>query len=309
MRSQNALWSAEAITDSAANPVERYAYDAYGSPSITDGLGVAVPPNSWGTPNSAIGNPYLFTGRQLDEETGLFDYRARYYGCVEGRFLGRDLVAFRMEQTIDSLSISGDQDSLRIYPVSLRNLYEYASGNPVNRLDPSGEIDWDSAKYSGTMIGKGLNGGFYYKVETEAGHKFIAWKALPSVPNPRNFWCHGFTFGGYDAAGGPFSPFSGDENDRVGIIIRDEWKRIPCCQANAGDIAVWSPGRKHSAIFTDVVLNKKNNKRLDQNLTMLDTKNGRLGPPPDIANMSLKAINNTDNYGDDYRCYTTKPKK
>ena len=44
----------------------------------------------WGTPHSAIGNPYPFTGRQLDEETGLYFYRARYYDSVKGRFLQRD---------------------------------------------------------------------------------------------------------------------------------------------------------------------------------------------------------------------------
>src|SRR5262249_10115668 len=63
---QNALWSVEAVTDSAAAAIERYAYDAYGAPTITDGAGVPVPPNAWGTPHSAIGNPDLFTGRQLE---------------------------------------------------------------------------------------------------------------------------------------------------------------------------------------------------------------------------------------------------
>ena len=35
---QNALWSVAAITDSLANVVERYAYDAYGCVTITDGV-------------------------------------------------------------------------------------------------------------------------------------------------------------------------------------------------------------------------------------------------------------------------------
>ena len=91
---QNALWSVAAVTDSAANVVERYAYDAYGCVTITGGLGVPVPPNSWGTPHSAIGNPYMFTGRRLDEETGLYCYRARYYDCQKGRFLQRDQLGY-----------------------------------------------------------------------------------------------------------------------------------------------------------------------------------------------------------------------
>jgi RHS repeat-associated protein len=39
---------------------------------------------------SAIRNPYLYTGRQLDEETGLYYYRARYYSAELRRFVQRD---------------------------------------------------------------------------------------------------------------------------------------------------------------------------------------------------------------------------
>jgi RHS repeat-associated protein len=113
---QNALWSVEAITDSAGNPVERYAYDAYGVPSVTTGAGVPVPPNAWGTAHSAIGNPWLYTGRELDEEGGLYYYRARYYDAAKGRFLERDAL--------------GDPD----HP----NLYEYVDSNPINLVDPAG---------------------------------------------------------------------------------------------------------------------------------------------------------------------------
>jgi RHS repeat-associated protein len=116
---QNALWSVEAITDSTATVVERYAYDAYGFPAITNGAGVPVPPNSWRTPHSAIGNPDLFTGRQLDEESGLYFYRARYYDPVKGRFLQRDPMEY----------------SNRI------NLYAYVGDKPTRLGDPTGRVD------------------------------------------------------------------------------------------------------------------------------------------------------------------------
>lgn len=112
----NALWSVEAITDSAANVVERYAYDAYGCATITDGTGVHVPLNSWGTAHSANGNPWMFTGRQLDEETGLYFYRARYYDCGKGRFLQRDPLEY--------------SDGY--------NLYSYVHSNPASHGDPLG---------------------------------------------------------------------------------------------------------------------------------------------------------------------------
>jgi RHS repeat-associated protein len=103
---QNALWSVEAITDSTASVVERDAYDAYGA--LT-------------TLPSTISNPYFFTGRQLDPETGLYFYRARYYDPGKGRFLQRDPMEY----------------------VEGTNLYEYAQDNPVNRVDPFGLVSND----------------------------------------------------------------------------------------------------------------------------------------------------------------------
>jgi RHS repeat-associated protein len=112
---QNAMWSVEAITNSGAAVVERYSYDAYGSPAVTDGSGVPVPPNPWGTSHSNIGNPYMFTGREFDEETGLYYYRARYHDPAKGRFIQRD-----PDGTV------------------VPNAYSYADNNPTNRLDPTG---------------------------------------------------------------------------------------------------------------------------------------------------------------------------
>jgi RHS repeat-associated protein len=106
---QNALWSVEAITDSTASVVERDAYDAYGSPTILP---------------SIIGNPYLFTGRQLDAETGDYFYRARYYDPVKGRFLERDPLGY-----IDGM-----------------NLYEYGRSNPQTFTDPKGTDTPDPKK-------------------------------------------------------------------------------------------------------------------------------------------------------------------
>jgi len=91
---QNSLWSVEAITDVTGAAVERYSYDAYGQASVFTGSGTPIPPNAWGTPHSAIGNSYTFTGRQLDEESGLYFYRARYYDAAKGRFVQRDPVRY-----------------------------------------------------------------------------------------------------------------------------------------------------------------------------------------------------------------------
>jgi RHS repeat-associated protein len=122
---QNALWSVEAVTNSLASTVERYSYDAYGFVAVTDGAFNPIPQNPWGTPHSAIGNPWMFTGRQLDEETGLYYYRARYYDPAKGRFLERD-----------PAEASDDV-----------NFYAYVADRPTLMLDPSGLFK--SASYGG----------------------------------------------------------------------------------------------------------------------------------------------------------------
>jgi RHS repeat-associated protein len=75
---------------------------------------------------SSIDNPYTFTGRRLDEETGLMYYYARYYSPTLGRFIGRDPLEY----------------------VDGKNLYEYVGGATVNALDPLGfgQVLWDGTR-------------------------------------------------------------------------------------------------------------------------------------------------------------------
>jgi RHS repeat-associated protein len=129
---QNHLWSVAALTDANGSVVERYRYDAYGSPTVTDSGGAPVTKNAWGMPHSAIGNPRMFTGRDFDEETGLSFYRARYYDPVKGRFLQRDRAGY-----VDGM-----------------NLYEYVTSRPAHLVDPTGDL-------SAQSVGAGPQAGAY----------------------------------------------------------------------------------------------------------------------------------------------------
>jgi RHS repeat-associated protein len=106
------LGSVVALSDNDGDIVERYSYDVFGEPNRT----------------SNVNNPYLFTGRAYDSETGLYYYRARYYKPSIGRFLQTDPVG---------------------YIVGF-NLYTYCGNNPLNFHDPSGlcKIDYGS-EFSG----------------------------------------------------------------------------------------------------------------------------------------------------------------
>ncbi|RLG33490.1 hypothetical protein DRN97_04920 [Methanosarcinales archaeon] len=96
------LGSVVAITDEEGNIVVRYTYDAWGTIVSTTG--------------SNIKNPYRYTGREYDSESGLYYYRARYYNSVIGRFLQRDPI--------------GAEGGV--------NLYVYVNDDPINALDPTG---------------------------------------------------------------------------------------------------------------------------------------------------------------------------
>jgi len=84
---QDGLGSTTALSNASGTPVESYTYDAYGAARVWDGAGV-------GLASSALGNRFLFTGREWVAEAGIYDYRNRAYSAELGRFLQVDPVRF-----------------------------------------------------------------------------------------------------------------------------------------------------------------------------------------------------------------------
>ena len=107
---KDGLGSITSITDDTGNEKEKYVYDAFGKATIFDEEERQIA-------SSQLGNPYFFTGREYDNETGLQYHRARYYDLDLGRWISEDPIEFN----------SGDE-----------NLYRYTLNNPVNWFDPNG---------------------------------------------------------------------------------------------------------------------------------------------------------------------------
>ncbi len=84
---RDALGSVTEVSDSAGAIVERYEYDVHGEVTIYDGQDNILTA-------SGIDNPYLFTGRRFDPESGNYYYRARVYSPSLGRFLSMDPLGF-----------------------------------------------------------------------------------------------------------------------------------------------------------------------------------------------------------------------
>ncbi len=140
------LGSIVQLTDPAGGVAGSYLYDSFGS-VVAESGGVA--------------QPYRFTGRELDDESGLYFYRARYYEPSLGRYLSRRIPTrppdpyAAQQQPVDEASIfnpaGGDFDlavAERLFAgptasitdvFSAPSAYAYAFNNPVSVADPSGE--------------------------------------------------------------------------------------------------------------------------------------------------------------------------
>jgi RHS repeat-associated protein len=106
---RNQQYSITALSDASGTIIERYAYTAYGTPTITDASGTT-------RTTTAVVNRYTYTGREWDETLALYHYRARMYDAVGGRFVSRDPIGY-----VDGASL-------------------YMSYTSISALDPSGTV-------------------------------------------------------------------------------------------------------------------------------------------------------------------------
>lgn len=100
----DALGSTRLLTNGSGTVVGAFGYDAHGSMTST----------------GAASTPLGFAGEYRDAETGFTYLRARYYDPRTGQFLTRD-----------------PAETVTAQP------YQYGHGDPVNRIDPLGLIDWN----------------------------------------------------------------------------------------------------------------------------------------------------------------------
>lgn len=95
------LGSVTSLANGSGSLTETYTYDSFGKVTASSG---------------SLVNPFQYTGREADSETGLYYYRARYYDTGIGRFTAEDPVDF-------------DAGT---------NFYDYVVNNPNVFTDPLG---------------------------------------------------------------------------------------------------------------------------------------------------------------------------
>jgi RHS repeat-associated protein len=75
------------LTDGSGTIVERYAYSAYGVPTITNASATL-------RTESSYNNRYMYTGREWDQSLQMYHYRARMYDANLGRFCSKDPIGY-----------------------------------------------------------------------------------------------------------------------------------------------------------------------------------------------------------------------
>ena len=118
------LGSILALTDLSGSVKNSYYYDSFGNITrAEDGHGGAI------SASEALSlSHYAYTGREIDLESGLYYYRARYYDSNAGVFIEED-------------------------PVFSENLYPYVGNGPLGRVDPKGEFSINFPTETGAIAG------------------------------------------------------------------------------------------------------------------------------------------------------------
>jgi RHS repeat-associated protein len=126
------LGSITSLSNSSGVLASTYSYDAFGKLSASTGTLV---------------NPFQFTGREFDPETGIPEYRMRYYDQNVGRFISEDPINFR-----------GGID-----------FYAYTLNNPVNWIDPFG-LEVQECRRPIKVPGASTPHTFLYSTESGTGY-------------------------------------------------------------------------------------------------------------------------------------------
>jgi RHS repeat-associated protein len=208
---QDAKTHVAALTDAAGRVVERVTYDAYGRPSVD---------------RSAVGNPYFFSGRRYDPETGLYYYRARYYDPSRGRFIQRDPIGLWTDD------------------FNLGNGYTYVGNDPINEQDPSGLftlIELPVFVTSVTLVyGEGTIQPYDYHTEHLEGDEPYEWEDDPSASSEDTGQSSGWYTTGADQFSHvrPFDFHTGAAFEGVANEIRPS-QQSPTCRGQQETVSTY----------------------------------------------------------------------
>jgi RHS repeat-associated protein len=158
------LQSAQFVTDGAGTVTEHYESMPFGEPWIDESVGTER-------------MPYRFSAKELDEETGLYDFGARYFDPRQSQWVSPDPI-------LTTYLTTNAAGGVRV-PANL-SLYAYSWNSPLRLRDPSGRVPLDAIADG---IGLGLDIIDFVRDPSWSNAGAVAVSvgamALPYVPSPR----------------------------------------------------------------------------------------------------------------------------
>ena len=122
------LGSGSVITGTGGGVRQQLDYLPFGE----EGVNEQTPPSGQGIGEGDLfDTAKKFTGKELDADTGLYYYGARYYNPNLSRFVSRDPLQDRTMEMISRQEMNG---------------YAYTKNNPINSIDENGEYTVSEAK-------------------------------------------------------------------------------------------------------------------------------------------------------------------
>jgi RHS repeat-associated protein len=123
------LGSAQLITDHEGAEYERLEYTPYGELWIDKSKVISI-----------LDIPYRFTGKERDEETGLYYFGARYLDAKTSRWLSVDpaMSEYVPAPWQDAAKLPGLGG---VFNYVNLHVYHYGGNNPVKYVDPTGEFN------------------------------------------------------------------------------------------------------------------------------------------------------------------------
>jgi len=104
------------LTDYRRRIVQRYEYDSFGNMKHR---------------GHKVKQPYTFTGREWDKETGLYYFRARYYDPKVGRFVSFDPILRGFSHT-EGATCHRSITKLPLQQPRKLQPFVYSDNNPIN---------------------------------------------------------------------------------------------------------------------------------------------------------------------------------
>jgi RHS repeat-associated protein len=119
------LGSTGYVTDAAGRLYEHMEYFPFGETWVQEH-------------SNTLRTPYLFTGKEFDQETGLYYFGARYYDPRTSVWVSADPILGKYLPSANPNNLAGMGG---VYRPRNMSLYKYASNNPLIVTDPDGNED------------------------------------------------------------------------------------------------------------------------------------------------------------------------